>query len=140
MTLVSNTTGRKKYALFALGVVLLVLGGIAFFIFSNSFAIRSLGAMACIASAYFVSISNIHMVSMSSRSSASIASSRSKAVVGRTPWILGVLVLSGSAASFVLLYRDGENGYRDIFPVYLFAIVMAVCALVWGYIVAKLMR
>jgi len=40
--------------------------------------------------------------------------------------------------ALVLLYMDALRGYHETWPVYLFASVGVVCAVVWSYLAARL--
>jgi len=131
---------KKRYSLFVLAIVLLLLGGAALFLGTHNFAIRTIGIVACIVSVYLVRISNVH--SRPTAPVVPVAPPRTEANlgVGRVMWLVGIVLLLLTAASFFYLYRDALDGYQDALPVYVFAGVGLTCTLVWSYLISKLVR
>ena len=54
-------------------------------------------------------------------------------------WTVGVALLLLAGASFFYLYQDALHGYQEALPVYVFAGVGLACALVWSYLVSKVL-
>jgi hypothetical protein len=54
-------------------------------------------------------------------------------------WIIGAALLLLTGVSFFYLYQDALHGYHEALPVYVFAGVGLACALVWSYLVSKML-
>ena len=132
--MMSQTAPQKRYGLFSLAIFLLLLGGAFFFVGFGSFVIRTLGALACIASVYLVRISNVRDRPYSVIGSGQIAGLTRRP--GRLTWSIGVLSVLLAGASFLYLYNDARHGYHEVLPVYVFAGTALACALVWSYLVS----
>jgi hypothetical protein len=126
---VSQTTPRKRYGLYSLAILFLVLGGACFIAGYRSFAIRSLGLVALMVSAYFVRISKFH--------ASPVPVIREKGP-GRLAWTIGIALVPAAGMSYLYLYNDAIHGYHEALPVYVFAGVALACAIVWAYLVAKM--
>src|ERR1700737_4300178 len=124
---------QKRYGLFVLAVLLLLLGGAALFVGSHNITIRFLGLAAVMASTYLVRISNVH-----TRSTLAVTSDQATKRQGYLMWIVGFVLLLLAGGSYLLMYIDSLHGGHTAWPVYLFAGVGIVCAGVWGYIASKL--
>jgi len=129
---------RKRYGLFALAILLLVFGGVGIYLGSNNYEIRVLGLVAIIVSAYLVRISHVH-----DRSGLPEASGRGKdlktgAGPGRLLWIVSLALAPLLGAAFFLLHIDAANGGHEAWPADVFAGVVVACAIVWGYLAAKI--
>ena len=128
---------RKRYGLFILAILSLLLGGVAIYIGSHNFRIRSIGLLAILISAYLVRVSRVH-----SRSDLSAVNKQAENIAirrpGRVLWTIsiGLLVLAG--VSFLYLYHDALHGYQEVLPVYIFAVVGVVCTLVWSYLLLRI--
>lgn len=131
----SQNMAPKRYGLFVLAILLLVLGGVGIYFGSHNFPIRALGLTAIVASTYFVRISHVRDRSSLSHSTGQVIKVKTKGP-GRLLWIvsLGLVPLLGGA--FVLMHIDFVNGGHDAWPVYVFAGVVLVCAIVWSYLAA----
>jgi len=57
----------------------------------------------------------------------------------RVMWFVGIALLLLTGVSFLYLYNDALHGYHEALPVYLFAAVGLACALVWSYLVSKIL-
>ena len=130
---------KQQYSLFIFSIVLLVLGGTAIFIGSSNFEVRSIGVLSCLISVYLVRISNIHANSDSVIENTKQAHSKPPTHFRRSIWVIGVVLLPILGLSFSNLYRDAIHGYHDVMPVYLFAAVAAICALLWSYLVSRML-
>ena len=130
----------KKYALYALAILLLVIGGAALFVGMNNFGVRCLGLVAIIASGYIIRISNVRARPSLPMTSGDADDSELGKKGTRLMWIIGAALVPVAGASFFYLYQDGLHGYHDILPVYIFAGVAVICTLVWSYLVSRLLH
>ena len=130
----------KKYSLFVLAILLLLLGGAALFLGARNFAIRAAGVVACIVSVYLVRISHVHAGPAVSTEADQGADIKGKKRPGRLIWMVGAAFLLLAGGSFLYLYQDAVHGYHEVLPIYIFAGVGLACALVWSYLFARLMR
>ena len=128
----SQKIPQKKYSLFVLAVLLLLLGGVAVAVGSQSFMIRSLGLSAVIVSLYLVRISNVH-----TRSVLVATNDPATNRPGYLTWIFGFGLLLLLGISYLLMYIDAFHGGQAVWPLYLFAGVVIASAGVWGYIASK---
>jgi len=131
---------QKRYWLFVLAVLLLLAGGAALFMGPKNFGIWSLGLGACIVSVYLIRVSNVHSRSVSAATGSEGTDSKAKKGQGRLIWIIGAALLPLAGASFFCLYQDALHGYHETTPVYVFAGVAALCALVWSYLASRLLH
>lgn len=134
----SQNVVHKRYGLFVLAILLLLVGGVGIYLGSHNYPIRVLGLVAIMASVYLVRISYVH-----DRLGLSPASGPGKDVKttrrpGRLLWIVSLALVPLLAASSFLLHNDAVNGGHDTWPADLFAGVVLVCAGVWGYLAAKI--
>jgi hypothetical protein len=127
----SQKVPGKRYGIFVLAIVVLLLGGVAFVMGSNSFTVRVLGALACMFSVYLVQVSNVH------RRSVSVLTGDSKSTMrpGALMWSIGGLLLGGAVVSYLYVYT-----HREVPALYVFAAVAAVCILFWSYLITTLLR
>jgi len=134
-----NEPSKRKYGLFISAIFLLLLGGVAFVMGSNNVAIRSMGMLAFLISAYCVRASNIYI--RSGHVTATTPQTRSKLPTRprRSIWIVSIILLPLLGLSFAWLYSDAVHGYHQIWPVYTFAGIVIICALCWSYLVARLL-
>jgi hypothetical protein len=134
----SQSVVRKRYGLFVLAILLLLFGGVGIYLGSHNYPIRVLGSVAILASAYLVRISHVHDRSGLPEASDSGKDIKTPKAPARLLWIVSVALVPLLAASFFLLHNDAVNGGREAWPADLFASVVLVCAVVWGYLAAKL--
>ena len=130
---------KRNNTIFTLAVLLLVLGGAAFYVGSNDRVIRSLGAIACVVSVYLIRKSRGQSQYASADTTGQQADSETAGRPGRLMWALGVLSLILIGVSCFLLRSDAAHGYHQIWPVYLFFGTIVVCGLFLSYLVAKMM-
>lgn len=133
----STPTTRKKYGLILLAVVLLLLGGIAFFFEPHNYMIRSLGLLAILGSVPLVRTSRVH-----SRDPVPADGEWIDLTAPGKPshamWFIGIALLVLAGISLLLMGIDARHGGHSGWPVYLFAGVALACAGVWSAIIAKL--
>ena len=137
---VSQEVPRKRYGLFILAILLLLSGGAALYVGSHNFAIRSLGLVAIVASAYLVRISRVHSRSGSSVASGEGVDSKATTRPGRLLWTVSIALLLLAGVSYLNLYNDALHGYYEVWPVYVFAVVGVAYVLVWSYLVSRIVR
>lgn len=135
----AQTAPQKRYGLFSLAILLFLLAGAALFLGSHNFAIRSVGLVGCIVGVYLVRASNVHAPRASAVAAGEGPDSREKKRPGPLMWTVGVALLLLAGASFFYLYQDALHGYQEALPVYVFAGVGLACALVWSYLVSKVL-
>jgi len=128
---------RRRYGLFVLAVILLLFGGVLIYMGSHNFAIRAVGLGVVMVSVYLVQASNVR-----NRSGLPEASGEVDLPTARTPgrllWVVSVSLVPVVAGAWYLLHLDAVNGGQTAWPVYVFAGVAVVCAVVWGLLVAKI--
>ena len=132
------TTNYRSYGVFSLAILLLILGGAAIYLGSHDFSIRSLGLVACLASAHLIRTWRVR-----GRKSSALVIDRSMgpgAETGpaRSVWIIGAALVPVAVLSYLYLYQDAQNGYHEVLPVYVFAGVAIICAGVWSYLASRL--
>jgi hypothetical protein len=135
---VSQNVSGKRYGLFVLAILILLLGGVGIYVGSHNYPIRALGLAAVMASAYLVRISHVR-----DRSDLPEAQGRGKDLKrakgpGRLLWIISLALVLLLGASLFLLYIDAVNGGHEAWPADVFAGVVLACAVVWGYLAAKI--
>jgi hypothetical protein len=135
----SQNVARKRYGLFVAAILLLLLGGVGIFVGSHNYPIRALGLMAIMASAYVVRISHVHGRSGLPEASCWEADLKTAKGPGRLLWITSLALVPLLGAAFYLLHIDAVNGGREAWPADVFAGVGLVCAIVWGYLAAKIL-
>jgi hypothetical protein len=133
-----QTAFQKRYGLFSLAILFLILGCAGVIAGYRSFAIRSLGLVALMVSAYFVRISKVHASQASAIRTDVNADSKEEKGPGRLAWAIGIAFVPAAGMSYLYLYHDAIHGYHEALPVYVFAGVGLACAIVWAYLVAKM--
>lgn len=124
----------SRYGLFAVGAILLVLGGIAFLI--NDRSIRPIGIGAILLSTYLVRMSTIRGRSAQGAGAVAVkATERSS----RLLWVVSLALLPVAIIAFLYLENDAAHGYHQVLPVYVFAGVAVLCAAVWSSLVSKIL-
>jgi hypothetical protein len=135
---VSQNLARKRYGLFVLAMLLVLLGGAGIYAGSHNYPIRLLGLAAIVTSAYLARISNVHDRSDSPEASDRGNDLKTAKGPGRLLWIVSLALVLLLGASFFLLHIDAVNGGHEAWPVDAFAGVVLACAIVWGYLAAKI--
>ncbi len=124
----------RRNGLFALAVVLLIIGGIAFFIGPNVPAIRPIAIGARLVSVYLIRLSGAR--GRSALGTDVVGSSASKNP-NRSLWVASAALLLAGVVAFLCLLNDAAHGYHQVWPVYFFAGVACVCIVVWSYLAAS---
>jgi len=134
----SQNAAWKRYSLFVLAILLLLLGGVCLYFGSHNYPIRALGLVAIIASTYLVRISHVHDRSSSTDATGQGTDLNMAKGPGRPLWIVSLALIPSLGAAFFLLHIDFVNGGHQAWPADVFAGVVLACAIVWGYLAAKL--
>lgn len=129
---VSAGTLRKRYALRALAILLVLVAAASFVLGSHNFIIRSFGLLALLAGAQLARMSRAQSPAFGR------PDLTGSSWPGRVVWLLGLGVLVLAGLSFWLLYVDALHGGHAIWPIYVFAGVALACVGIWGYIASKL--
>ena len=135
-----NQDPKKSYSLFALAIVCILSGGAVNFIFINNFVIRSLGLVLLVAGVLLAKSSNIRGIKRVYLSSSQGANTSSRK---RPGWLSLCLSLASAGAigmSYIYMRKDALAGGQEGWPAYAFAVSVLVAAVVWGYVVAKLVQ
>ena len=127
----------RKTAFLALATLVLVAGLVILYFGFNNFAIRSFALLLCVGSTYLVKIARRDGTAMANGKDIDRASATRP---GTVAWVLSGVALVILGLSFAFLYRDALNGYHDVWPVYAFGASIIICAIVWPYVIAKLIR
>jgi hypothetical protein len=130
---------RKRYSLFVLAIIFLLLAGAALFLGTHDFVIRIVGVVGCIISVYLVRISNVHIRQTAIMFHDQRADIEPKKGLGHLVWTVGIALLVLTWGAFFYLYQDALHGYHEALPVYLFAGVGLACTIVWSYLISKLL-
>jgi len=136
----SQNVTRKRYGLFVLAILLLLLGGVGIYVGSHNYPIRALGLVAIMVSAYLVRISHVHDGSDLPEASGQGKDLKTAKGPGRLLWIVSLALVPLLGAAFFLLHIDAVNGGHEAWPADAFAGVGLACAIVWGYLAAKIFR
>lgn len=133
MTATQNRVGKRP-SLFVLAILLLLLGGVGIYAGSHNYPIRVIGVLAIVAGAYFVRATHVQNRSRSNQGT------NLKIAIGpaRSLWIVSLALVPLLGAAFWLMYIDAENGGHEAWPADVFAGVGLACAIVWGYLAAKI--
>jgi hypothetical protein len=128
----SQDVTRKRYGLFLLAILLLLLGAVGIYVGIHNYLVRALGLALVVASTYL----------FHGRSDLSEASGQRdfKTAEGPQPllWIISLALVPLLGVAFFLLHIDAANGGHEAWPADVFAGVGLTCAVVWGYLVAKI--
>ena len=129
----SPHVGRKKYGLFVLAIIMILLGVAGVYLGSNNYLIRVLGLVSLLVSVYLVRLSRVHHESTLLKSNAVEYGGPSRSL-----WIVSLALVPLLGASAFLLHLDAVNGGHEEWPAYVLAGVALACAGVWGCLIVKL--
>lgn len=129
---------RKRYGLFVLAILLLLLGGVGVYLGSNNYLIRLLGLVSMMASLYLVRISRVRNGSSLPEVDGPEKNFKAEKGPGRLLWTVSLALVPLLAASGFFLHTDAVNGGRETWPADMFLGVALACAIVWGYLAAKI--
>jgi hypothetical protein len=129
----------KQRGLFALAIILLVLGGVFIFIGSHNFAIRTVGLAFVLASTYLIQASKVRDRLALPEARGEVNNPKVTGVQGRLLWIVSVSLVPALAGAWYLLDLDAANGGQAAWPVYVFTGVGLICAVVWSLFAVRIL-
>ena len=135
----SQKVVRKRYGLFVLAILLLLLGVVGNYLGSHNFPIRVLGLISVMASIYLARISRVHNGSRLPEAGGPGKNYKIEKGPGRLLWIVSLAFVPLLGASVFLLHIDAVNGGHEAWPADVFAGVGLASAIVWGCLVAKIL-
>jgi hypothetical protein len=115
-----------------LATLLLVSGGIALFVGSHNFPIRAVAMLAVLASVHLVRRSHASVRHGVPETNGGVG--RQAKGPGRALWIVSAALAVLLGVSLFLMYLSEANGGHVVWPVYLFAGVGLLGAVVWSYL------
>jgi hypothetical protein len=136
--IMSQKVIRKRYGLFVLAIFLLLLAGVGIYFGSHNYPIRTLGLAAVMASVYLIRISHVHDRSDLPEASGQGKNLKTAKGPRRLLWIVSLALVPLLGAAFFLVYIDAVDGGHEAWPADVFAGVGLACAIVWGYLAAKI--
>jgi uncharacterized integral membrane protein len=136
--IMSQRMTHKRYSLFFVAILLLLLGGVGIYLGSHNYPIRALGVIMVMGSAYFFRISNVNDGSGLPDGSGRCTDLKTANGPGRLLWIVSMALVPLLGAAVFLLHTDEVNGGHETWPADLFAGVGLASAVVWGCLVAKI--
>jgi hypothetical protein len=104
---------------------------------TNNYPIRVLGLVSIMASVYLVRISRVRNGSSLPETRGPVKNYKIETGPGRLLWIVSLALVPLLGASGFLLHIDAVNGGHEAWPADIFAGVVLACAIVWGYLAAK---
>ena len=128
----SPHVGRKKYGLFVLAIIMILLGVAGVYLGSNNYLIRVLGLVSLLVSVYVVRLSRVHHESTLLKSNAVEYGGPSRSL-----WIVSLALVPLLGASAFVLNMDAVHGGHEAWPADVFAGVVLVCAVVWAALVSS---
>jgi hypothetical protein len=131
---------KKRYGLFALALILLALAGVAIILGMHSTGLRFLGLGALLVSLWLVGISNVHARQRPLMRDGEVTNVKAAKRPGPVGWALGAASLVAAGASYLYMYSDALAGYHEALPVYAFAGVGVACAVIWGYLLVRILQ
>jgi len=138
--IISQKTPPRRYGLLIFALLLLFSGGATLFWGMHNFILHFVGLVMIVASTYFFRISRFYVRSSSSVASGPSTDFKTSNGPGRLLWVVSIALLLLAGASYLNLYRDALNGYHEVAPVYIFAGVGVLCAVVWSYLASRIIR
>lgn len=130
---------RNRRWMFALAIVLLIAGGVALVIGSHDALIRGIGVALCLASTYLIRSSGEHREERARGPGVFEADKATSSRPGQLSWIIGIALVIVMGISYEFMFRDSQHGSHHLWPVCLFAIASIACALMWGYLMTKML-
>jgi hypothetical protein len=129
---------RRNRGLFVIGIALLLSGGLGIYVGSHNYPVRALGVVSVMVSAYVLRISRFPNRSGSAEASGRQSDLKIGEGAGRLLWTISLGLVPLLGAALFLLHRDAANGGHEAWPADVFAGIALACAIVWGYLMAKI--
>jgi hypothetical protein len=136
MSIPAEARGRF-YTLRALALVLLAVAGAAFFLWPNSFGIRSLGLLGIMIAVSLVRRSNTVVQRAQGEAGTVWAPPNADRRVGPLVWALAAASFVACIVFYFCMNVDQAHGGNEVWPVYAFASAAIALAVTLGYVAAK---
>jgi hypothetical protein len=130
---------QKRYGVFSLSIALLLLGVVGVVVGSRNYLLRLLGLLAIVGSTQLVRISKVQ-VSPPSTATIDLDADTEGKKFSRVMWIVGIALLPMIGFAYLCLYEDALHGYHQAWPLYVFTGVGLACAVVWPYLLTRILR
>lgn len=127
----------KFYALRVLALVLVVISGLVFFLWPNSFGIRSLGLIGIMVGAWLVRRSNAHVWRARGQVVAEWSLAKRLRRVGDLAWILAASSFVACVVFYIAMYVDQAHGGKELWPVYAFGAAAIALTVTSGYVAMR---
>jgi len=131
---------KKNYGLFALAIVLLIAGLVINVVYFRDFPLRSFGLLIFIGGVFLVRLSNVHDIKAGRFTASQTVNASGRKRPGFIAWALSFACAVAIALSYICMRNDALAGGHEAWPAYAFAASAVVAAVVWGYVVAKLVK
>jgi hypothetical protein len=131
---------KKSYGLFVLAIVLLISGLVINVVYFKDFPLRSLGLLSFVGGVFLIKASNIRSLKEGRFTVSQSVSPVEQKRPGAVAWVLSVACAVAIGLSYVYMRKDALAGGHEAWPAYAFAGSGVVAAVVWGYVVAKLVK
>jgi hypothetical protein len=128
----------RSKLLFALGVLVLVLGAMDFVIGFHNGTGRTFAMISVLVSVYLIRTSEGQRANVLVDATDPRIHVRPTNRPGPLMWIVSAALVPLVGASYLLLRSDAVRGGTEVWPVYLFAGVMVIAMLFWSALVARL--
>lgn len=137
MTIPQQTPRKKRYVVFALGLIVVLFGAvtIAWNDKSYSFGLLCVGLAALMTGSWLVRVSNVH-AQPSPRLRLAVAGVSNRP--GRVTWALTGASLVACGVTYYILHLDVLHGGKEGWPVWAFFFAVTALVLSAGYVVATL--
>jgi hypothetical protein len=131
---------KKSYGLFALAIVLLISGLVVNVVYFKDFPLRSLGLLIFVGGVFLVKASNVRSLKEGRFTVSQNVSPVKHKRPGALAWALSAACVIAIGLSYVCMRKDALAGGHEAWPAYAFAASAVAAAVVWGYVVAKLVK
>ena len=129
----SQEKQQQRYGRLILAIVLVLLGGVALWFGSQSFAIYFVGLVAIMASVYLVRSSQIRARSRLSATGRPELQFKKASGPKRWAWGVGAGLFVALAVSYLWMYNDAIHGGKSGLRAYVFGGIALVAAPFFGY-------
>jgi hypothetical protein len=127
----TNSNILKRTLFLLTQLVLLAVAAICLYYAHDNFTIRSIGLLAI-----FVSVALVRR-SRALPASSEVRAMQSAWALKPWHWVVGLALAVSVAVTLVWLFQDATTGYKDVAPVYAFAVAGLVCAGWWAGLIAR---
>jgi hypothetical protein len=135
-----QNVSRKRHGLFVLALLLFLLGGVGIYFGSHNYLVRALGVVSVMAGAYLARISDVRDRSSAPRRAVSGLDLKTADGPSRFLWVISLAMVPLLVIALFLLHIDAVSGGHEAWPADIFAGIGFACAIVWGYLVMKILR